>query len=448
MDRRAFLSGTMAGAALALAPALARADAVRITLADLRGSLPPPDPAPVAGAPDEQSAALQAAIDRAGRDGRPLFLPPGRYAVSNLRLPERLSLIGVPGETRLIYTGGGALMTASGCRQLCIDGIVFDGANRSLADDEGGLVTFDAVGELLLTRTEILGSAGDGLALSRVAGRLSGSTITGARRLGLKSTNAAGLAIADNLVAGCGDGGILVRRWESGDDGTQVTGNRIERIRALSGEGHGDGLAVIAAGGVAVDGNRIVGCARSAIRAAAASRIRIAGNHGLDAGATAIVLDGATEGAVVDGNLVDGAAAGIVVGGGDGSLTAISGNLARNLAGAPEDDRPAGIGIAADRDAVLTGNAVEGAEAIGIRLGWGPALANIVASANMVRRAGIGIGVSVVGDAGGAVITANMISGARHGAICGMRWGEIVAGDLLARAAAYPGLVLERNVVG
>lgn len=457
MDRRTFLSGTMAGAVTALVPAAARSSSPghvleqsldRIGLGDLRGSLPPPDPTPVANAADEQSSALQQAIDAAARDGRPLFLSPGRYEVSNLRLPERLSLVGVAGATRLVYGGGGVLMTAKGCRSLCLDGIVLDGSNRSLADDDGALVSLLDVEDLELSRVEILGSAGHGLALARCGGRLAGTKISGARGCGLVSTDARGLTVADGLFAGCGDGGVHVIRWSDATDGTVITRNRFEDLGAAA----SDGAAILIEGAsdVAIDDNTLRDCAGIGIALRGTRRPRISGN-GLRATARAAISLITPTGGSLTGNVIDEAAAGIVLEGDgrdDGPPSAISGNIVSRLAADPDDPRGTGIGIAVETGAALNGNSVDGAESAGIRLGWGPRSADAVASGNVVRRSAVGIGVSVVGGDGGAVVSANMIAGAGKGAICGLAYAEIATRDLASAAQAYPGLVIERNVVG
>ena len=71
---------------------------------------------------------LQAASDR----DMPLFLPPGIYVVSNLTLPSRVRLSGVPGASRIVYGGDGHLLIAEDAEHIELTGIVFDGANRWL----------------------------------------------------------------------------------------------------------------------------------------------------------------------------------------------------------------------------------------------------------------------------------------------------------------------------
>ena len=83
------------------------------------------------------------------------------------------------------------------------------------------------------------------------------------------------------------------------------------------------------------------------------------------------------------------------------------------------------------------------------QLGWGASLRNVVASANIIRNATTGIGVSVVEGVGRTVVTANLISAAPSGGIRGMRYADFVTEDLTAAdPATFPGLVLEKNQMG
>ena len=81
-----------------------------------------------------------------------------------------------------------------------------------------------------------------------------------------------------------------------------------------------------------------------------------------------------------------------------------------------------------------------------MKLGWGPYLRNVTATGNVIRKAGIGIAVTVVEGAGAAVISDNVIEAAAHGAIIGQRWTELVTGDLAAIGnAGYTHLTVEHN---
>ncbi|HXK53609.1 MAG TPA: TIGR03808 family TAT-translocated repetitive protein, partial [Hyphomicrobiales bacterium] len=133
-----------------------------------------------------------------------------------------------------------------------------------------------------------------------------------------------------------------------------------------------------------------------------------------------------------------------------GRLAVCSGNIVRNLSPQAESDdhRGRGIGIGVEADTVLANNVVEGAPRAGIWLGWGEALRDVSATGNVVRDAQIGIAVSVAPGAGKALISDNLISRSRAGAIVGMKWLETATGDLAREGAAQiPGIAVERNHV-
>jgi uncharacterized secreted repeat protein (TIGR03808 family) len=78
----------------------------------------------------------------------------------------------------------------------------------------------------------------------------------------------------------------------------------------------------------------------------------------------------------------------------------------------------------------VAGNVVENAPTAGIMLGWGNYLRDVAVSGNVVRKADIGIAVSVVPGAGTALIANNLISQTLRGAIVGMARSQAVTGDL------------------
>src|ERR1700743_1223076 len=57
------------------------------------------------GSPDDQTKALQRAIDEAARAQVPLALPPGVYRTGTLRLQNGSQLVGVRGATPLLFGG-------------------------------------------------------------------------------------------------------------------------------------------------------------------------------------------------------------------------------------------------------------------------------------------------------------------------------------------------------
>lgn len=455
LDRRRFLAASAGIAAGGLAlPASASSLFAESLRTAMRGSINAGELGVHPAAFDDQSRAFSAMLDKASDGDQAVFLPPGQYNLSNITLPRRVRLSGVPGATRLVYAGDGHMLAAEGADHLEFTGLLIDGANRWLGDSAQGLIDARGVATFVLDNCRLIGSSRNGLALERVSGRVERSEISGAADAGIWSVEAGRMRISGNTVIDCGNGGILVHRWQPGEDGTIVTGNRVERILARSGGTgqNGNGINVFRAGNVIVSDNQIADCAFSAIRSNSGGNVQIAGNTCLRSGETAIYSEFAFEGAVISANIVDGAANGIsVVNFNEGGrLSTVTGNLVRNLSATgpyPADPPGFGVGISVEADASVSGNIIETAPLYGIAIGWGPFMRNVVATGNVVRNAGEGIAVSVVEGTGSAIITDNVIDGALRGAIVGHRWADAVTGDLAKESPDLPGLTVARNRV-
>ncbi|MDN2566380.1 TIGR03808 family TAT-translocated repetitive protein [Aquibium sp. A9E412] len=435
LNRRAFLAGLAGTAAAGPAAALPSG----IETASIRGTLDAAELGLRPGVYDDQSEAFARILAKAAERDAPVHLPPGDYVVSNIVLPRRLRLVGVPGASRILYGGDGHLFLAEAADHLEFSGLLLDGANHRLGDHVDGLLTVHGARHLVVDNCRLLGSGKNALALEAVAGRIERSHISGAAEAGIYSVQAAGLAIAGNTVTDCANGGILVHRWQAGPDGTLVTGNRVARIAAQRGGTgqYGNGINLFRADGAVVTGNHVSDCAFSAIRANAAGNLQVASNTCLRSGETALYAEFAFEGAVISGNIVDGGANGIsVVNFNDGGrMATVSGNLVRNLSTEgpyPADPPGFGVGITVEADTAVTGNVVENAPLYGLKLGWGPFMRNVVATGNVVRGAPTGIAVSVVEGTGAAVVADNVIDGAARGAVVGYRWIEAATDDLAA----------------
>ena len=221
--------------------------------------------------------------------------------------------------------------------------------------------------------------------------------------------------------------------------------NRIEGVmNKAGGSGQwGNAINVFRADNVIVRGNRIRDAAFSAVRGNAASNLQIVGNTCSAIGEVALYAEFGFEGALIANNIVDGAALGISVTNFDkgGRLAVVQGNLIRNLGGRrPAGTDPgdsAGIGIGIEADTAVIGNVVENVPYAGIAAGWGAYLRDVAITSNVVRGADFGITVSVAPGAGAAVISDNMISDVRRGAIVGMEWRKAVTGDLAKDGAAH-----------
>ncbi|MGI6851515.1 TIGR03808 family TAT-translocated repetitive protein [Mesorhizobium sp. 1B3] len=405
------------------------------------------------GAFDDQSRAFSRMLQSASDTGTPVFLPPGIYVVSGLSLPRRVWLSGVPGATRIIYGGDKHMILADDADRIELSGIVFDGASRWIDEPLQGLLHFRRVRELVMESCDVVGSGRSGIALERVGGRIEHCTVSRAADAGIYSIDATRLNISGNRISDCANGGILVHRWQTGDDGTMVTGNRVERILARNGGTgqFGNGINAFRADNVMISNNSILDCAFSAVRANSSSNIQIVGNSATRSGETAIYAEFAFEGAVINANLVDRAANGIsIVNFNEGGrLASCSGNVVRNLsAKGPYTPAPPGfgIGIAVEADCAATGNVVENASLYGMMIGWGEFMRNVVATGNVIRQAPTGIAVSVAQGVGSAVITDNLIEGASNGAIVGFEWTRSVTGDLSKDGVGgYTQLTVDRN---
>ena len=452
LHRRALIGGAI-GASLAAAAPRAGA-AAEPSSADLHGALDASQEGLISGSPDDQSSVMRQALSRAADAGRPLFLPPGRYEVSRLDLPRYAHLVGVPGQSSMVFGGDGYLIRASGALSVRLECLIVDGGDRPLGPEAQGLVQCDDAGTVVVEDCEIVGSADVGLAIRRSSGRVDRTAVSGAGTVGLYLSGARGMVLTENTVSDCGDTGILVEGSAEGADDTIIRGNRVSRIKARSGGTgqHGNGINLVQASGVIISDNRVDDCVFSAIRCYSSQNLQISGNIATRSGETAIYVEFAHEGAIVSGNLVDDAALGISLANLDhgGRLSVCSGNLVRNIRGGrsyPGGNPEIGAGIYAEADVAITGNVVENALQ-GLLLGWGPYLRDLLATGNVIRRCDIGIGVTVVEEAGPAVIADNLISGSTFGAIVGMRWVDTATGDLAVSGAAdFPHLTIKRNRV-
>ena len=407
------------------------------------------------GSADDQTKALQRAIDEAARAQVPLALPPGMYHTSMLRLQSGTQLVGVRGATRLVFQGGPSMFSAEGANNIGFTGVTLDGGGIPLAPRRG-LVHCLGGRNIRITDCEITGSGGNGIWLEDVSGEVSGNIITHSATTAIVSFDAQGLAVTRNTIQGTNDNGIEILRNVIGDDGTLVADNRIEDIKAGPGGSgqYGNAINAFRAGNVIVRGNRIRNCDYSAVRGNSASNIQIIGNSISDVREVALYSEFSFEGAVIANNAVDGAALGVSVCNFNegGRLAVVQGNIIRNLlpkrpiGTAPDDD--AGIGIYVEADTTVTGNVIENAPSFGIVAGWGKYLRDVVISDNVIRKAFAGVGISVAPGAGTALVNNNVISEAPRGAVVGLDHARPITPDLSSEGAPrFAQIVMGTNVV-
>jgi uncharacterized secreted repeat protein (TIGR03808 family) len=452
LNRRHLIGASAAGVAGALAASPDAARASQLTSALGRDAT---QYGVRSGSPDDQTRALQRAIDEAARAAVPLALPPGIYRTGALRLANGTQLIGVRGATRLVFNGGGAMLLGEGAGHVTVSGLTLDGDNLPLPARHG-LVYCLGGRNMRMTDCEILNSGGNGIWIEQVSGDISNNIITGIAGTAIVSFDAQGLIVSRNTITGTNDNGIEILRNAIGDDGTLVADNRIEDIKAGPGGSgqYGNAINAFRAGNVIVRGNRIRNCDYSAVRGNSASNIQIVNNSVTDVREVALYSEFSFEGAVISGNTVDGAAFGVSVCNFNegGRIAVVQGNIIRNLISkrpigtAPDDD--AGIGIYVEADSAVTGNVVENAPSFGIVAGWGKYLRDVAITGNVIRKTFAGIGVSVTSGAGTALVNNNMISETPRGAVVGLDHARAITTDLSTEGAQrHAQVVIGSNAV-
>lgn len=407
------------------------------------------------GSPDDQTRALQRAIDQTAGTRSPLALAPGVYRAGNLNLPAGAHLIGVRGATRIVLIDGSSLLSGSNADHVTLSGLLLDGGKRPLPERRG-LLQLEHCRSVKISDCEMTGSGRNGIVCVAVDGEVSANAITDTADVALHALDSRGLLIARNSIRGAGNNGIQVWRQAAGDDSTIITDNRVEAVdnRAGGSGQYGNAINVFRAGNVIVRGNRIRDCAFTAVRGNAASNLHIEGNSISDVREVALYAEFGFEGALIANNTVDGAAIGVSVTNfnAGGRLAVVQGNIIRNLlvtrpAGTDPNDG-AGIGIAVEADTAVTGNVIESAPTAGIILGYGRHLRDVAATGNVVRKTDIGIAVSVTPGAGTALIANNVIAEFLRGAIVGLDGRRIVTGDLMQGGAErYANLSISGNRV-
>jgi uncharacterized secreted repeat protein (TIGR03808 family) len=391
-----------------------------------------------AGSVGDQGKVLQKILNKASRNNQAVFIEPGRYKISNLTLPENSRLIGVNGASVFEYTGIDHFIYSENANHVELVGITFDGSLQPVKDYSKANIRIANAKHVLIEHCSISNASQSGIEVSGSAGRVSKNRVdTAVGTAGIVGQANTGLMISENVVSECANAGILVYRRERGYDNTIITNNRVKFISAVSGGTgqYGNGINTWQADGVMISNNHVTDCAYSTIRSNSCSNIQITNNTCLRAGETSIYSEFAFQGALISGNIVDGAARGISIANLDhgGRLTVCSNNIVRNVhENVPYADETHvfGTGILAEADIAITGNVIESTSRFGMLLGWGEYLRNVSASNNIIRDTKTGFYVSVVEGTGDVSITNNVINKAKRG-IVGYRWQEAVTGDLV-----------------
>jgi uncharacterized secreted repeat protein (TIGR03808 family) len=407
------------------------------------------------GSHDDQSKALQRAIGLAAQKKLPLWLPPGVYRAAALKLPAGTQISGVRGETRLALNNGAPMFETGSAENVSLNSLTIDGGKIGLPENNA-LIQFAGGRDLHINDCEIVNSGGHGIRLRMSQGQITNTTVSETADTAIFSVDGINMLLAGNTIRNSGNGGIRIWQTNKNQDGAIIVDNQIENTNANGGGSgqNGNAINIFRAANVIVRGNRINKAAFSAVRGNAANEIQIVANNCTDIGEEALYSEFEFENAVISGNIVDGAALGIAVTNfkEGGRLATVQGNVLRNI----NRERPAGtdpndgygIGIGGEADTAVTGNVVENASRIGIAVGSGQYLRDCTVTGNIIRGVPTGIAVSVAQGAGAAVISQNIITGARRGAIVGMEWQKVVTNDLaLVAPGAYPQLTISGNQV-
>lgn len=397
--------------------------------------------------PVDATRTLQQIINAAARAGRVVKIPAGVSYVSQLSLPKRTHLVGSDKTSRLVGLTRGPMLSAENAETVTVENIAFDG-NSQMPGGERGLLEFRNVGELRFADCTIQNAAGYGLKLQGCGGHIETTTFRNIGESALFSLDGAGLSVIGNHVEDCGNNGMQIWRSEAGSDGTRLHGNHIARIHAKRGGNgpYGNGINVFRAADVICESNVISGCGFSAIRYNASSNGLISANQCSDLGEVALYVEFGSLGAIVERNHVDGASSGISITNIDkrGRIATCNGNVLGNLSRpTPQGHEAFGIGIQVETDTVANGNKIDHA-LIGMRIGFGSALRNVIATSNVITDCDTGIDVTVVPKTGPASIQRNQIVRAKR-PIVGMEWDKIVVQNLSDAANRYPQLAIAEN---
>jgi polygalacturonase len=197
---------------------------------------------------EDQSAAMQKAIDALTAAGQPIIIPAGRYRVSKLQLASRASVFGVPGLTVLSAPLATSVFESTKAQDLSFRGLTFSGTAILVRECRN----------LTISDCQVLSSGGDGFVCSGTGLFISGNRLASCARSGIW-VDGDGM-VTNNLVSGNGEFGL--RLGTPVRLGTlTVINNRIEGTAVGIGASNAtDGYAFIAM-------NMIAGAKKGGIRA-------------------------------------------------------------------------------------------------------------------------------------------------------------------------------------
>lgn len=425
---------------------------------------------------------LQGAINQAQTTKLPLFIAPGSYATGNLVISAPIEIFATPGTVTFTPSGANGFTLdirsntfGQTISDVTIRGVNFWGANKTFAvavntsqrwvyglfapmGNFNAIVTAQYVTRLIIEDCQIGGSGSNGLAMwNCTSAEIRNNDMQGNFLHAIYSIDGWANVIADNFVRDGQNGAIYVARTANAFDGTVVRGNRIHNTGAtwnttsgqVSGSGWlGNAIYAFQAADMVIADNVCLNQTFSGVRLLDCWNCAVVGNEIYQSGETALFIEAPNpppqgtpgeanplryEGAVVSGNTVVTAGAGIIVGNGwnGGRRAAISGNQVKGISvlNIVTNDQyfPSylswGVGIFAENDCMVSGNTVEDCTgAPGIALlsgGFANSSRKSATSAvgNIVKASQIGVAFFKEGANGYTMISGNLLEGYTNGAI-------------------------------
>lgn len=393
-------------------------------------------------------ASVQAAVDKARTDNRPLYVRPGIYDTQQVVVTagtgggNKCSIYATPGSvTFRLQSGSFAqnLFFVSGISDVRLSGLIFDGNNVAFTgiNAESALVRFENSQRFLIEQCEFVRSVRVGtLVRNGSVGTIQNSQFS-LCSFAVWSIDSL-VNVSKNRIFNCQNNGVAIWRTNIENDGSLVEGNNISNIQSGSGTGaNGNGITVFKAVGVRSIGNFISDCAYSSVRYFGGGSLVVANNYCWNSREVAIFIESPgtgsgradTIGGSITGNIIAECADGIKVvnlaQGGDGIArrVTITGNQVAQVRKRQINDPgyvptiSNAVGIQVEGACVVSSNIVEGAEGVGIVAGTNLATEDLNVTGNLVTFSPIGIGYSNAGGAGQVMITGNQVRGATNGSV-------------------------------
>src|SRR5687767_6138190 len=123
------------------------------------------------GAEQDQSKALQKAIDQAATQRLPLFIPPGRYRAAELRLPAGAQLYGMRGASHIVLDRTAPLFVSQGSDNIGLSGLMLEGEKIPLVERTGIVQLANGKG-IRIAECDIVRAGGNAIVLRAIEGQV------------------------------------------------------------------------------------------------------------------------------------------------------------------------------------------------------------------------------------------------------------------------------------